>query len=60
MPYKYTKEDKEEKLEPKITETKVIEPEKIKTEEESQIDYTQKMQKDFFDDDEEIIEVNWD
>jgi len=49
-----------EKEEPKITESKEVEKPKQFTEEESQENYTNEMSKNFFEEDDEIIEVNWD
>jgi len=65
MPYKYVKtEVKEHKAAssdaPKITETKEVEKPKTLTEEESQLKTIKENEDKFFDEDDEIIEVNWD
>ncbi len=47
--------------EPKIDMGKEVETKPIiQTEEESQLEYTENETKQFFDEDDEIIEVNWD
>jgi len=69
MPYKYVKETsaileserlEKERNKPKVTETKELSKPKPITEEEYQIETVEQNQKKFFDEDDEIIEVNWD
>ncbi len=63
MPYKYVKTQETPPANnelPKITETKEVEIPKPMTEDEYQEQHTNEHSKTFFDEDEEIIEVNWD
>ncbi len=59
MPYKYVKEAKELEK-PIITETKEVEKPKVLTEEEEQLKTIKENEDKFYDEDDEIIEVNWD
>ncbi len=61
MPYKYVKTNEEDKIkEPKITETKEVEKPKTLTEEESQKETIKEAEDKFFDEDDDIMEINWD